>query len=187
MIWTTKTYNLTFERKFMTFQSKPTFVWIHVEFSKCKKHVEGTTNSKVCFMLVSQKLARLVEFEFLTVDDSCTAGNFSLQHMLSHDIFTYSSSRATFLYHMESLGYVFEIISVTACWNDPSLIPKTTTKTGDHLEMPWITFQDEDRQAYLLCVEGSVQMVDAKGRWPGSNNFNKHIARGSGAWIPFTS
>lgn len=65
---------------------------------------------------------------------------------------------------LESLGYVFEIISVTACWNDPSLIPKTTTKTGDHLEMPWITFQDEDRQAYLLCVEGSVQMVDAKGK-----------------------
>lgn len=41
-------------------------------------------------------------------------------------------------------------ISVTACWNDPSLIP--------------ITLQDEDRQAYLLCVEGSVQMVDAKGK-----------------------
>ncbi len=72
-------------------------------------------------MLVLQKRAKIVDFEFLAVDDSCTAGNLSMQDILLQNIYTYISSWQLF-------NVILEYVLKPMIFNDPSLTPKTTTK-----------------------------------------------------------
>ena len=103
-------------------------------------------------MLVLQKLAKILEFEFLAVGDSCTADNLSMQDILLQNIYTYIIFHGNFL--MSYWNMFFEA-------ND---FQWSKSHSQNYDQTPWITLQDDDRQAYLLCVEGSVQMVDAKGK-----------------------